>query len=64
MRTWPDPGFRAQAVARDESLVAEDRLVETERMVSGLKASLPGATVVISRGTTMAEMAANHGTGS
>jgi hypothetical protein len=59
--TRPDPEFRAQAATRDGSLVAEVRLVETGWIVSGLNASSLGATVVISRGMTMAEMAANHG---
>jgi L-2-hydroxyglutarate oxidase len=57
----PDPGVCVQAVAREGALVDGVRRVEAERMVYRLNASSPGATVSISLGKTMAEMATKHG---
>jgi L-2-hydroxyglutarate oxidase len=50
-------GVRAQAVARDGSLVDDFRIVEADRMIHVLNAPSPAATASISIGQEIAAMA-------
>ncbi len=50
-------GIRAQAVARDGSLIDDFRILEAERMLHVLNAPSPAATASLSIGAALAQRA-------